>query len=90
MWFTLKLVGEFSGSATEFYLFILHFQINVPSLKGRFRHSATAISHTPTLVEVVLFGGCPEVPKDYRTHADLSQIGNTVVLRFGESTSSVS
>ena len=67
----------------------LIFQIKVPSLKARCYHSATAIPHTPTLVEVVLFGGIPERPKDYKTDADLPLIGNTVVLRFGESTSCV-
>ena len=61
----------------------------MPSLKARYSHSATAIHHTPTLVEVVLFGGVPEVPKDVKTDADFPQIGNTVVLRFGESTSCV-
>ena len=64
-------------------------QIKVPSLKARCAHSATVIPHTPTLVEVVLFGGVPEWPKDPKTDADLPQIGNTVVLRFGESTSCV-
>ena len=68
---------------------LLVFQIKVPSLKARFRHSATAISHTPTLVEVVLFGGIPEWSKDFKTAADYPQIDNTVVLRFGESTSCV-
>ena len=67
----------------------LALQIKVPSLKARCHHSATAIPHTPTLVEVVLFGGIPEWPKVYKTGADLSQIGNTVVLQFGESTSCV-
>ena len=73
-------------SLTEY---CLYFQIKVPSLKARFRHSATAIPHTPTLVEVVLFGGVPEWPKDVKTDADLPPIGNTVVLRFGESTSCI-
>ena len=59
------------------------------SLKARYCHSATAIPHTPTLVDVVLFGGIPEWPKDHKTDADLSPIGNTVVLQFGESTSCV-
>ena len=67
----------------------LAFQIKVPSLKARCYHSVTAIPHTPTLVEVVIFGGYPEWPKDYKTDADLPLIGDTVVLRFGESTSCV-
>ena len=61
----------------------------MPSLKARFDHSATAIPHTPTLVEVVLFGGVPEEPKDPKSDADIPQIGNTGVLQFGESTSCV-
>ena len=58
----------------------------MPSLEARFYHSATAIPHTPTLVEVVLFGGVPKWPKGFKNDADFSPIGNTVVLRFGEFT----
>ena len=54
------------------------FQIKEPRHLARHFHSATAITHSPTLVEVILFGG-----KD----KDHSIIGNTVVLLFGESTS---
>ena len=59
----------------------IHFQIKEPRHQARRRHSATAITHSPTLVEVILFGG---LDKDWST------IGNTVVLLFGESTSCVS
>ena len=59
----------------------IHFQIKEPRHKTRWLHSATAITHSPTLVEVILFGG---LDKDWST------IGNTVVLLFGESTSCVS
>ena len=59
----------------------IHFQIKEPRHQARRSHSATAITHSPTLVEVILFGGAD---KDY------SIIGNTVVLLFGESTSCVS
>ena len=65
----------------------LALQIKVPSLKARCYHSVTAIPHTPTLVEVVLFGGIPKWPKNAKTDDDLPQIGNTEVLRLGESTS---
>ena len=58
-------------------------------LRRRCSHSATAIPHTPMIVEVVLFGGYPKRPKDFKADEDLSPIGNTVVLRFGESTSCV-
>ena len=53
-------------------------------LQGRKDHSATVISFSPGLEEVILFGGCPEWPSDYKTDSDLSQIANTTVLRFGE------
>ena len=59
----------------------IHFQIKEPRHQARWRHSATAITHSPTLVEVILFGGRDK---------DDSTIGNTVVLLFGESTSCVS
>ena len=59
----------------------IHFQIKEPRHKTRWLHSATAITHSPTLVEVILFGGWDK---------DHSTIGNTVVLLFGESTSCVS
>ena len=68
----------------RFFLLALG-QIKVPSLQARCYHSATVIPHTPTLMEVVLFGGCPEWPQCAKTDADHSQIGNTVVLQFGES-----
>ena len=73
---------------------VITFQIKVPNLtkkilRGRCYHTATAIPHTPTLVEVVFFGGCPEWPKDVKTEDDFSPIGNTVVLQFGKSTSCV-
>ena len=67
----------------------LALQIKVPSLKARCYHSATAIPHSPTLVEVALFGGILDWHKDAKIHADVPLIGNTVVLRFGESTSCV-
>ena len=59
----------------------IHFQIKEPRHQARQDHSATAITHSPTLVEVILFGGQDK---------DRSIIGITVVLLFGESTSCVS
>ena len=56
-----------------------HVQIEVPAtLQGRQYHSATAISLSPGLEEVILFGGRTDdgcIPK----------IANTIVLRFGQS-----
>ena len=61
----------------------IHFQIKEPRHLARCFHSATAITHSPTLVEVILFGGCGGWIKDVF-------MSNTVVLLFGESTSCVS
>ena len=61
----------------------IHFQIKEPRHQARWLHSATAITHSPTLVEVILFGGCGDWIKDV-------SMSNTVVLLFGESTSCVS
>ena len=67
----------------------MHVQVTVPAFQGRFSHSSTAFNVSPGLTEVVLFGGCPEVPSNARTVSDLPQIANTTVLRFGECTSCV-
>ena len=64
-----------------------HVQVRGHSIQARATHTATAITHTPGLVEVVIFGGYSEWPKDYKTDADLKPISHTVVLLFGESTS---
>ena len=63
----------------------VHVQVTVPSLLSRFHHSATAFSLSPGLTEVTIFGGCPNVPSNAESDADLPQIANTNVLRFGES-----
>lgn len=60
-------------------------QVELPSPQSRCHHSANAFSLSPDLVEVTLFGGCPDWPKHAKTNADLSQIASTVLLRFGES-----
>ena len=64
---------------------VLHVQVTVPSLQSRFDHSATAFSLSPGLTEVTIFGGIPNWPSNYKSSADLPQIANTTVLRFGES-----
>ena len=61
-------------------------QVKIPCLQSRFDHSAAAFSLSPRLTEVTIFGGCPEVPRNYRTPAGPPQIANTTVLRFGEYT----
>ena len=64
-----------------------HMQVRGHSVQARISHTATAITHTPGLVEVVIFGGFSEYPKDYKTDADLTPLSHTVVLLLGESTS---
>ena len=64
-------------------------QVNVPSLQTRCDHSAAAFSLGPGLTEVTIFGGCPEWPSNLKSEADLPQMANITVLRFGESTSCV-
>ncbi len=72
---------------------VFHMQVDVPGLQARFNHSATAFSLCPGLMEVTLFGGCPQWPSidaDVPQMADLPQIANTIVLRFSEFTSCIS
>ena len=64
-------------------------QVNAPSLQSRCDHSAAAFSPSAGLTEVTIFGGCPVFPSNYKSQADLPQMANTTVLRFGESTSCV-
>ena len=66
------------------YLVLLYVQVKVPSFQARFWHSAAAFSLSPGLTEVTLFGGCPEWPSNVKTDADVPQIAETTVLRFGE------
>ena len=72
----------------------MYVQVKEPRLQARFWHSATAFNLSPGLMEVTLFGGCPEVPEDLDDDDDdddaLVQIANTTILRFGKSTSHVS
>ena len=56
-------------------------QVSVSSLQSRESHSAAAFGLGPGLTEVTVFGGCPEYS------SDRTQMANTTVLRFGESTS---
>ena len=58
--------------------YTIHVQVHVPSCQRRHAHSATAVSLSPGLTEVTIFGGwCAGTP-----------LANTTVLRFGESMTS--
>ena len=70
-------------------LCVVNVQVKLPGLQARFFHSAAAFHLSPGITEVTIFGGCPEWPSNYKSPADLSQIANTTVLRFGEYTSCV-
>ena len=64
---------------------VKHVQVRMPAnLQGRLYHSATAISPRPGLEEVILYGGCPEWPANFRTADEIPKIANTTVLTFGE------
>ena len=63
-------------------------QVEGHGVYARSLHSASAITHTPGLVEVVVFGGYTEYPRNYTSDADLPPTSNTAVLLFGESTKS--
>ena len=56
----------------------------MPGFQGRCYHSAAAFTLGPGLVEVVIFGGCPEWPSTYKSDRYVTPIANTTVLRFGE------
>ena len=58
-------------------------QVQDPSLQSRFGHCAAAITISPGVTEVVMFGGSPEWPKN-KTDNDLKKLSMTTVLRFGE------
>ena len=75
------------GWRTKVQCCMSHVQVTVPSLQSRSHHSATAFSLSPGQTEVTLFGGYSEWPSNYKSHADLTPIANTTVLRFGEYTS---
>jgi hypothetical protein len=59
-------------------------QVKIPIPQSRCHHSAASFGLSPEMTEVILFGGCPKWPSNARRYADLPQIGDTAVLRFGE------
>ena len=65
-------------------LCVVNVQVKIPGLQSRFWHSAAAFHLSPGMTEVTIFGGCPEWPSNCKSDADLSQIADTTVLRFGE------
>ena len=63
---------------------VLLLQVQVPNLQSRFMHRAAAFSLSPRLTEVIIFGGSPEWPNNYKSDLDLRHLSNTTILRFGE------
>ena len=66
------------------YTCMIIMQVQVPSLQSRYYHCAAASTISPGVTEVVMFGGCPEWPKKYKTDNDFKKLSMTTVLRFGE------
>ena len=66
-----------------------HLQVTLPdgSLQRR-RHSATAITLCPGLVEVIIFGGTTEDFVDGKPDISYSRIAETTIITFGELASS--
>lgn len=62
----------------------LLYQVEVPGLQARYLHSATAFSLTPGLIDIVIFGGCNELPTVAKKDCDYSKTASTTVLRFGK------
>ena len=56
-------------------------QVEVQNFQARSFHSAAAFSLSPGLTEITIFGGCLQ---NAESDADLSQVANTTVLRFGK------
>ena len=62
----------------------VYIQVPVSSLQARVWHCAAAFSLADELTEVTIFGGCPEVPSNFKTDADLRLLADTTVLVLGE------
>ena len=62
-----------------------HFQVTLPDghLPG-WDHSITAVTLCPGLVEVVVFGGCPDDFDLERSDEDDPKIAETSVITFSE------
>ncbi len=60
-------------------------QVEIPGLQARYLHSATAFTLTPGLCDIVIFGGCPELPSEAKLgDAQYQGIAKTTVLQFGK------
>lgn len=63
-------------------------QVEIPGLQSRYLHSATAFPCAPGLVDVIVFGGCPNICSEvFEDAASYTGIANTTVLRLGKFTS---
>ena len=49
----------------------VYMQVPVSGLQARYDHYAAAFSLADELAELTIFGGCPELPRKYKTVADL-------------------
>ena len=59
-------------------------QVLVSGLQARFDHCVAALSLADELAEVIIFGGCPGFPSNYKTESDLRPLADTTVLVLGE------
>ena len=66
-------------------MFSDHLQVTLPdgSLQ-RIRHSTTAITLCPGLVEVIVFGGTTEDYVTDKPYSSYSRIAETTIITFGE------
>jgi len=66
-------------------LFYLRLQVkSVAGNKPRFDHCMEAIPICPGVTEVMLFGGCPQWPKNFRSYDDFPHMAQTALARFGK------
>ena len=62
-----------------------HFQVTLPDGSlPRWRHSITAVTLCPGLVDVVVFGGCPDDFDSKKPAKDHHKIAETSVITFSE------
>ena len=62
-----------------------HLQVTLPDGGlQRMRHSTTAITLCPGLVEVIVFGGTTEDYVNGKAHRSYSRIAETTIITFGE------
>ena len=52
--------------------------------RPRFDHCMEAIPICPGVTEVMLFGGCPQWPKNFRSYDDFPHMAETALARFGK------